>query len=91
MKPLAILTTPIKLMSIIYVTLIKDIPLYCTLKSLIFYSTNTFYLISLVRRYRTRFWDCTDGLTPRASISVETLTHLREKTLKTNPGPPGWG
>jgi hypothetical protein len=27
----------------------------------------------------------------RASISVEKLTHLGEKTLKTNPGPPGWG
>ena len=24
-------------------------------------------------------------------MSVEKLTHLGEKTLKTNPGPPGWG
>jgi hypothetical protein len=26
-----------------------------------------------------------------ASISVDKLTHLVEKTLKTNPGPPRWG
>jgi len=27
----------------------------------------------------------------RASVSMEKLTHLGEKTLKTNPGPPRWG